>query len=152
LKLSFFRSFKFQAEVAQAPRLFNLKVGLCGPLDPESGMSVNLTDMDRWVQHGIELVQKGHLQSEHGVLEAVILCIEDQLSADALIRFERIELHDPVGQKTWTRTRQGETRESSWKWVVKSGYVYQLEEWSDRYELRDLVSGESILEKGRLSL
>lgn len=156
LKLSFFRSFKFHAEVAKTPRLFNLKLGLSGPLDPESGMSVNLVEMDKWAWQAIELVQKGQLQSEDGVLEAVVLCIEDQLSTRKSIGIERVEIQDLVSQNAWMREstlsqggRLGETLEASQRWVVKSDRVCLLEEWPDHYVLRDPALDEALCEKGR---
>lgn len=94
-KVAFFRKFSFEAEVEMSLRLLSFSAGWSNAIDPESGMSVSLLDVDRWILGAIE---KGKDRSWKS-LESLLRYMQSEglnPSRGSSARLCRVEIEDSL--------------------------------------------------------
>ncbi len=113
-KTIFFRKLMFEAEVDGTLRLLSLAAGWSHPVDPETGMSVSLPEVEGWLQTALRLVATRTWRS----LESLLRFVQSEGlngSRGSAAKLERVEIADDfvhekitwqAGKILWTKTLQ----------------------------------------------
>lgn len=96
--ISFHRSYPLSLNLEGEAQAYNLSVGFKGALDPESGMSVNLVDVDEWSTSLIEKVEVQKKSSLREVLEFISQGLQE-MAKKKNVEWLRTELTQ--GEKAW---------------------------------------------------
>ncbi len=98
-KVAFFRKFPFEAEVEMSLRLLTFSAGWSHPVDPDSGMSVSLPDVDNWILGAVEKSRSRSWKS----LESLLRYMQSEglnPSRSSTAKLVRVEIEDAlVGEK-----------------------------------------------------
>ncbi|GIL16571.1 MAG: hypothetical protein BroJett040_03220 [Oligoflexia bacterium] len=101
MKISFFRKYAFEARVQNIARAFYLSVGVSTSLDSQSGMTVNMMDLDRWADSILCRLQQLDFKSESDLL--IYLFTEYQKVPEiqsSAVCVQRIEL-ETIALEKW---------------------------------------------------
>jgi hypothetical protein len=112
LNLFFGRSYPWQTELLNKARFFVFKCSILGTVDPLTGMSIQLVDLDRFVAKVLRDNQRKIFSSEHDLL----LSLKQEMLGFSQSS-HRLELEDPVLLKSWGLSENGiDWQERRW-WV-----------------------------------
>lgn len=126
VRLNFFRSYPFQTELQVAKhgkegRFFILKVGVTGPVDPESGMMIDLGHLDQAVARLLGS-SAGKVTSE---IDFLLTLLQELKKWNSGVVF--LELEEPSSGKAWI-SDAGVVRRKDQNWIqlTKEQKVFKL--------------------------
>ena len=93
MRVSFFRKYPLEINIQNKIELFELIIGLSAPIDPQSGMSANLPEMDKISLHAIsEVSQKRYNSAEECLTQIKKLThFKEQISRIELLKINSVE-------------------------------------------------------------